>query len=87
MTTSPHYYIGRNGALTPVPGSPFSTAPIPEFVAVDLLGRFVYVTSESTTNVSAYSIGPNGALAPVAGSPFTAGFVPSSMAFCPGGPG
>jgi 6-phosphogluconolactonase (cycloisomerase 2 family) len=38
-------------------------------VAVDLLGRFVYVAN-SSNNVSAYRIEPDGALTSVKGSPF-----------------
>jgi hypothetical protein len=80
------YSVGANGALTPVPGSPFSTgftAPgsYSASVAVDLSGRFVYVANTgdfpaSNGSVSAYSIGANGALTSVAGSPFTAGAFP-----------
>jgi hypothetical protein len=40
------YHIGEDGTLKPVAGSPFPPAGIePGSVAVDLLGRFVYVTN------------------------------------------
>jgi hypothetical protein len=42
-------------------------------LAVPLRAQFVYVTNQSSGNVSAYSIGPNGALTPVPGSPLGAG--------------
>jgi 6-phosphogluconolactonase len=37
------YSIGANGALTAVAGSPFAAGRTPQSVAVNLLGRFVYV--------------------------------------------
>jgi DNA-binding beta-propeller fold protein YncE len=59
------YSIGSNGALTPVPGSPFVAGSLPSSVAVDPTGRFAYVANEgSGNNVSAYSIGFNGATDP-----------------------
>jgi 6-phosphogluconolactonase len=66
------YRIGENGALTPVPGSPFPTGTLPLSVAVDPLGKFVYVANGgSSNNISAYRIGENGALTPVPpGRPF-----------------
>ena len=68
------YSIGRSGALEPVPGSPFSADFEPRYIAVDVAGRFVYVSNAngfiSPGTVSAYSIGPTGALTPVPGSPF-----------------
>jgi 6-phosphogluconolactonase len=54
------------GALTPVAGSPF---PGGISVAVDLLGRFVYVANVFNY-IWAYRIDENGALTPVPGSPF-----------------
>jgi len=78
------YSIGANGALTPVPGSPFATFA-PTSVAVDPKGKFAYAANESSNNVSAYSIGANGALTPVPGSPFAAGSAPFSVAVDPTG--
>ena len=74
------YSIGANGALTPVPGSPFLARTSPNSVAVDPTGKFAYVTNVFDNNVSAYSIGANGALTPVPGSPFAAGNAPVSVA-------
>jgi DNA-binding beta-propeller fold protein YncE len=76
------YSIGKNGALTPVPGSPFATGSFPTSVAVDPRGEFVYVTNTGIggNNVSAYSIGKNGTLTPVPGSPFAAGTEPLKVA-------
>jgi 6-phosphogluconolactonase len=72
------YQIGSDGALTAVPGSPFPlgiAGMFPTSVAVDLLGRFVYVADvfAGTINgeiLSAYQVAPDGSLTPVPGSPF-----------------
>src|SRR5260221_6231900 len=77
------YSIGGNGALTPVPGSPFAAGTFPTSVAVDPTAKFAYVTNAFSNNVSAYSIGANGALKPVPGSPFAAGTEPTSVAVTP----
>src|SRR5260221_375162 len=77
------YSIGANGALTPVPGSPFAAGTFPTSVAVDPTAKFAYVTNAFSNNVSAYSIGANGALKPVPGSPFAAGTFPFSVAVDP----
>jgi 6-phosphogluconolactonase (cycloisomerase 2 family) len=67
------YRISPNGALTSVPGSPFTAGNSPRSVAVDLFGRFVYVANAGSDNVSAFRIAENGALTSVAGSPFPTG--------------
>src|SRR5262249_23201149 len=67
------YAIGFNGALIPVPDTPFSAGFAPVSVAVDPTGRFAYVANKMSNNVSAYRIGPNGVLTPVPGSPFCRG--------------
>ena len=77
------YRIGANGALTPLAGSPFTAGIDPLSVAVDPLGRFVYVANRTSDNVSAYRIDANGVLTPVPGSPFPAGDIPDSVAFSP----
>jgi len=73
----------KNGALTPVAGSPFPTGG--NSVAVDPLGRFVYVANNNTAigTVRAYVIGPDGALTPVPGSPFPTGTFSVSVAVSP----
>ena len=73
------YSIASNGALTPVPGSPFAAGGFASSVAVDPTGKFAYVANSGTNTVSAYSIGSNGALTPVPGSPFAAGIEPISI--------
>ena len=73
------YSIGPHGALTPIPGSPFTAGSDPVDVAVDPSSKFVYVANASSNNVSAYSIGPNGALTPLPSSPFPARTEPISV--------
>ena len=72
------YSIGSNGALTPVPGSPFGedAAVGPVSVTVDSTAKFAYVANFASNNISAFSIASNGALIPVPGSPFAGGQTP-----------
>jgi 6-phosphogluconolactonase len=83
------FTIGSNGALTPVPGSPFPAGDTPDSVAVDPTGRFAYIVNVTVSGqlgaVSAFSIEPNGALTPVPGSPFSAGSFPEALAIDPTG--
>ena len=82
---------GTTGNLTPLPGSPFSAGLIPQSVAVDPTGGFLYVTNETygssdDGSVSAYAINPsNGALTQVNGSPFATGIQPAGIAITPSG--
>jgi 6-phosphogluconolactonase len=81
------------GALTPVPGSPFSAAGAPANSAsgppltIDPTGRFLYFPpSVSVAEILAFTIDPTtGALTPIAGSPFTTASAPTSMSIAPGG--
>ncbi|MDM0032843.1 beta-propeller fold lactonase family protein [Variovorax sp. J22P271] len=81
-----------SGALS-LAGAPISiptaTLGSPNFVTVDPLGKFVYVTCENGVGggaVIAYSIDAGtGALSPVPGSPLVAGFFPRSSAVDPAG--
>ena len=79
------YSIGADGALTPVPGSPFAAGIQSYSVAVDPTGKFAYVPNFNSANVSAYSIGADGALTQLTGSPFAAGQIPISVAVDPTG--
>ena len=54
------YSIGADGALTPVPRSPFEAGSEPVSVAVDPTGKFAYVANLTGNNVSAYSIRADG---------------------------
>lgn len=61
------FSIASNGALTPVPGSPFATATTP--LNMTTVKNFLYVAN--ALGISGFSIdGSNGVLTPLAGSPF-----------------
>ncbi len=79
------YRIAINGALTPIPGSPFGAGSQPNSVAVDPTAKFVYVTNGNDDTISAYRINKNGALTPIPRSPFAAGRNPVSVAVDPRG--
>jgi 6-phosphogluconolactonase (cycloisomerase 2 family) len=51
-----------SGALTGVPGSPFTTGNGPNGMATDKAGRFLYVTNRFNDTVTALSIGSTGGL-------------------------
>src|SRR2546426_520245 len=81
-----------NGALTPIPGSPFAAGRFPDSLAVDPTGKFAYVSNSGTAEneflggVSGYTINAtSGALTPLPGSPFAAGTVPTFAAVDPTG--
>lgn len=60
------------GALTAVPGSPFSGPASATSVVVHPNGKFAYVSGSTVGQVAAFNIGTNGTLSPVDGSPFAA---------------
>ena len=73
------YHIdAASGALAPIAGSPFSTnSPLPDFVAVDPAGRFVYAFNYITRvgvgglSIAPFAIDPTaGTVTAVSGSPF-----------------
>lgn len=62
------------GALTATPNSPYSERIGGRSLAIDPLGRFLYVLNPAANNVSVFAIDRStGALTEVAGSPFSAG--------------
>jgi 6-phosphogluconolactonase len=78
-----------DGALTALPGSPFSAggaglgAGLASQGAIQTAGdgRYVLAVDAGSSQISVLRIGPNGALTPVAGSPFDSGGVePDSIA-------
>ncbi len=77
------------GALTPVPGSPFSTGRGSFSVAVDQSGMYLYTANAFDNTISAFAIDTGtGALSSVSGSPFTTGAVggfPFALALDPAG--
>ena len=68
------YQIGSNGGLTLASGSPVTLPFEPQNLAVDGLGKYLYigdyVNGFSSDQIAAYSIAGTGALTPVPGSPF-----------------
>lgn len=68
------------GALSPIPGSPFTVGNQPTGVTIDPAGKFLFVTNMMDDTVSAFTIdGTSGALTAVSGSPFSTG--PGSAPF------
>jgi len=93
-TVSGFSYDSSSGALTEVPGSPFSAGTAPSGLAITPDGNFLYVSNAGSNNVSAFAVcanptptclTPNGELTPVTGSPFPAGVGPTAMQLSPGG--
>jgi 6-phosphogluconolactonase len=77
------YRIGADGALNPIPGSPYPAGIEPVSIAVDPTGKFAYAANKFSHNVSGYHIDENGGLTPISGSPFPAGAGPNSVALRP----
>jgi len=68
------FRITSTGALTPVPGSPFTAGSEPTAIVADPKGKYVYVVNQPTLteggNISGFRVGSTGELSPVPGSPF-----------------
>jgi 6-phosphogluconolactonase (cycloisomerase 2 family) len=65
------FSVKSNGALVPVPGSPFSTQDYPIAIAIDPSGKFLYTADFNRDYIDAYTISStDGALTPVPGEPF-----------------
>jgi hypothetical protein len=65
---------GQTGALSAVPGSPFADSLPGGVMAVDALGRFLFVANTSASNISMFQIDQStGNLLEVPGSPFSSG--------------
>lgn len=75
------YRIGHDGALVPVPGSPFNPGgPNPTYLKVTADGHTLLAlldtptsTGGSTNQIAVFRIGEHGVLTQVAGSPFSIG--------------
>ena len=69
------FSIAANGALSPVPGSPFPAGPGGTLVGIKVTpdGKFLAVARQQVNTVSMFSISGLGGLTPVPGSPFPAG--------------
>jgi 6-phosphogluconolactonase len=71
-----------SGALTAVAGSPFSTFPNPEVLALTPSGKFLYVLNGNLGAVFAYTV-TSGVLHPVAGLPAPVGNGPVAITVDP----
>ena len=60
--------ITPNGGLRQI-GNPLPIGNNPSSMAVDKLGRSIYVVNHDNNTITAYHIGSNGALTPFAGNP------------------
>ena len=80
------FSVGRGGALTKLPGSPFTTGASPS-VAFSPSGALLATANYGDDTVSVFSVGTGGALTQVAGSPFATGndSGPASVVFSPSG--
>lgn len=68
------FSIQSNGSLTAIAGSPFAAGTLPNAVAADPQGAFLFAANTGSNNVSAYVIDAStGALGAVTGSPFATG--------------
>jgi|HubBroStandDraft_5_1064220.scaffolds.fasta_scaffold24131_3 6-phosphogluconolactonase len=76
------YTVSSAGVLAPVQGSPFEGGYEPDGMAVDLLGKFAFVSvTGQQSGVYAYVVDQSdGALTEVQGSPFSAGLNPAGIA-------
>jgi len=65
---------GQTGALSAAPGSPFADNLQGGAMAIDGLGRFLFVVNPATSNISMFQINQStGSLTQVPGSPFSTG--------------
>src|SRR5216683_3112017 len=65
---------GQTGALSATSGSPFADKLAGGAMAVDALGRFLFVVNPNTSNISMFQINQaTGGLTEVSGSPFSTG--------------
>jgi 6-phosphogluconolactonase (cycloisomerase 2 family) len=74
------------GALSEVPGSPFSAGLGPAQIIVDPTNRFLYVTNQNSNDITGFSIDAGtGSLTLLPGSPFFIGAEPVTMGVDPTG--
>ena len=82
------FAIGSDGALTPVPGSPFAVGTAgasPSFILVHPDGNFLYAADPTHNAVLGFSIQSNGAISAISGSPFAAGTGAVALSVTPQG--
>jgi 6-phosphogluconolactonase (cycloisomerase 2 family) len=74
------------GALTQIPGSPFTTGNDPQGLATDPGGKFLYTANSNDNTVSAFTVdGSSGTLTPISGSRFATQAAPAALAIDPAG--
>jgi 6-phosphogluconolactonase len=73
------FTIEPDGALEPIPGSPFPTVPNGGPAGFYDGGTILYVALKNANAVAAFAIANDGSLAPIPGSPFAAGRGTSSL--------
>lgn len=74
------------GALSEVPGSPFSAGLGPAQIVVDPTNRFLYVTNQNSNDITGFSIDAGtGSLTLLPGSPFFIGAEPVTLGVDPTG--
>ncbi|MBI3431033.1 MAG: beta-propeller fold lactonase family protein [Hydrogenophilales bacterium] len=83
-TISTYRINATNGALTEIPGSPFTAGIEPASITINPAGTLAYVANQGNSghdgSISAYRINATtGVLTPVPGSPFTFGTKPASI--------
>jgi 6-phosphogluconolactonase (cycloisomerase 2 family) len=76
---------GSAGALTAVPGTPFTTILSGQPVGLATAGKFLYVSEEAAGRLEALSINNTGSLAPTPNSPYTTGNGPVGVVIAPSG--
>jgi 6-phosphogluconolactonase (cycloisomerase 2 family) len=73
--------VSTTGGLSSVPGSPFPAGAGAEFMALDSMHKFLYVSNQNSSTLSAFSINTStGVLTAVPGSPFATGSAPHGVA-------
>ncbi|HEY1498083.1 MAG TPA: beta-propeller fold lactonase family protein [Acidobacteriaceae bacterium] len=77
------FTVGSTGALTAIPGSPFSAGTTPTGIAIDLTSRFLYTTDSVQNQLIVYSILGGGVLQPKNNGPFTTGTFPVNLTIDP----
>jgi DNA-binding beta-propeller fold protein YncE len=72
--------VGANGALAPLPGSPFASPGTPDSVVLSPDGSRLYSSNASSNGVRGYAVASDGSLTEMTGSPFAAGTYPLGLA-------
>jgi 6-phosphogluconolactonase len=74
------------GALTKMPNSPFLATTVPDWIAIDPSGRFLYVSCSISNVIEAFTIDADtGTLSAIQGSPFAAPGYPLFVMVDPSG--